>query len=137
MSDLPQLSRREREIMDSVFALGEATVKDIEGRLREPPTRQALRSLLDILVQKQQLKRLESRGREVVYAPVVTKGHAAISSLRQVLQTFFGGKLSEAAAAYMAAPGEAPDAAELAELRKLIADAESHPSPPHQEGPNS
>jgi len=124
MNNLPNLSRREREIMDSVFTLGEATVKEIEGRLADPPTRQALRSLLDILVHKQQLKRLDSRGREVVYGPVLAKDHAGISTLRQVLKTFFGGKLSEAAAAYMAAPGDAPDAAELEELRRLLAKAE-------------
>ncbi len=119
------LSRREREIMDRVFALGQATVTDIHGHLTDPPTRQALRSLLDILVQKEQLQRSGQRGREVIYAPVIAREHAALEGLKQVLKTFFGGKLSEAAAAYMAAPDDAPDAAELAELRRLIAAAES------------
>ena len=135
---LPTLSRREREIMDAVFALGEATVTDIHARLPDAPTRQALRSLLDILVQKRQLKRLEElRGREVVYGPVVAKERAGLGVLRQVLDTFFGGKLSEAAAAYMAAPGDTPDAAELAELRRLIAAAESSPPAPNKRRPRS
>ena len=42
-----QLSRREREIMDAVFALGNrASAEDIRARLTNPPSYSAVRAML-------------------------------------------------------------------------------------------
>ena len=46
------LSRRERQIMDVVYARGEATAADVAGGLPDPPTKTAVRTLLRILEEK-------------------------------------------------------------------------------------
>jgi predicted transcriptional regulator len=44
-----QLSRRERQIMDVLYANGPATTAEVLQRLPEPPSYSAVRSLLRIL----------------------------------------------------------------------------------------
>ena len=46
-----RLSRRERQIMDIVFARGEASATEVLGDMPDPPTRTAVRTLLRILAQ--------------------------------------------------------------------------------------
>jgi predicted transcriptional regulator len=53
---IAHLSRREREVMDLVFAQGEATLSQILEGMDSPPTRPALLSILTILEGKDQLK---------------------------------------------------------------------------------
>ena len=66
MPDPAELSRRERRIMDAVFALGEATVNKIVGTIPDAPTPMAVRQMMHILEEKGYLKRREE-GREVMY----------------------------------------------------------------------
>ena len=49
MNEIPQLSRRERQIMDVVYALGSGTVRQIQAQLPDPPTDMAVRRMLHIL----------------------------------------------------------------------------------------
>jgi predicted transcriptional regulator len=100
MPDSSDLSRRERQIMDAVFALGEATVKQVVESIPSPPTPMAVRRMMHILEQKGQLRRREG-GREVVYLPRQAKGKAGRFAFEQVLETFFGGSLEEALAAHL------------------------------------
>jgi predicted transcriptional regulator len=99
MSDPTELSRRERQIMDLVFALGEATVNQVAERLPDPPTPMAVRRMMHILEEKNFLVRRQE-GREVVYRPAQSKVKAGESALQHVLDTFFGGALDEALAAH-------------------------------------
>ncbi|HEY2149091.1 MAG TPA: BlaI/MecI/CopY family transcriptional regulator, partial [Pirellulales bacterium] len=66
MPEPSELSRRERQIMDAVFALGEATVNQVVEAIPSPPTTMAVRRMMHILEEKGHLRRRES-GREVVY----------------------------------------------------------------------
>jgi predicted transcriptional regulator len=100
MPEPSELTRRERQIMDAVFALGEATVNQVVETIPSPPTAMAVRRMMHILEEKGHLRRRE-RGREVVYAPRQTKGKAGRRALEQVLETFFGGSLEEALAAHL------------------------------------
>ena len=50
------LSRRERQIMDVIFELGEATAAQIVERLPEPSSNSSVRILLGILEEKGYLK---------------------------------------------------------------------------------
>jgi predicted transcriptional regulator len=100
MTDSSELSRRERQIMDAVFALGEATVNQVVESIPSPPTAMAVRRMMHILEEKGHLRRRES-GREVVYAPRQTKGKAGRAALEQVIETFFGGSVVEALAAHL------------------------------------
>jgi predicted transcriptional regulator len=95
------LSRRERQIMDVVFALGEATVNQVVESIPSPPTSMAVRRKMHVLEEKGYLRRKEEGGREVIYVPRQTKGKAGRLAFDQVLETFFGGSLEEALAAHL------------------------------------
>ena len=64
MVDPSSLSRRERQIMDIFFARGEATVRQIQELLDDPPTVMAIRRMLQIREEKGHLKRRQE-GSEV------------------------------------------------------------------------
>jgi predicted transcriptional regulator len=100
MSKPPDLSRRERQIMDAVFALGEATVNQVVDSIPDAPTAMAVRRMMHILEEKGHLKRREN-GREVIYSPRETKVKAGRSAFQNVLETFFGGSLEQALAAHL------------------------------------
>ena len=55
MSAPHRLSRRERQIMEIVYRLGEATAAQIHEQIEDPPSYSAIRALLRILVEKQHL----------------------------------------------------------------------------------
>jgi predicted transcriptional regulator len=118
------LSRRERQLMDIVFAQGEATAVEVLRRLSDPPSRTAVRTLLRILEAKGHLKHVQ-RGREFVYQPVLPRLKAGRSAFQRVLQTFFGGSLEKAVAAHLADSSASLSADELKRLSGLIQKARS------------
>lgn len=116
---MENLSRREREVINIIFALGEATLSQVSEAMDEPPTRPALRSILTILEEKGHLKHRQD-GREFVYRSVVSREKAGRSMLERVLGTFFGGSISQALAAYLSDPKTRLTRDEIAELRRFI-----------------
>lgn len=122
MSIPTKLSRREREILEIVFALGEATLTEIQERIEEAPTRAALRSILTILEEKGHLQHGKA-GREFVYRPTLEKRGAGKSALRRVLDVFFGGSLQEAVSAHLSDPAEKLSTSEAAALEEIISRA--------------
>ena len=90
-----RLSRREREIMNAVFALGNrAVAEEIRERLPNPPTLSAIRVMLARLETKGQLRHEHVAGRNI-YSATTSPGAAKRAALRQYLQTFFGGSLRD------------------------------------------
>jgi predicted transcriptional regulator len=99
MSQTPdQLSRRERQIMDIVYARGQATAAEVTAALADPPSYSAVRALLRILEEKGHLRH-EQEGPRYVFLPVVSRDRARRSALRNLVKTFFGGSSAQAAAA--------------------------------------
>jgi BlaI family penicillinase repressor len=84
------LTRREREIMDILFSLGEASADDVRARLSNPPGYSAVRAMLVRLEAKAHIRHRES-GLRYVYAPATSPVSARRMALRQYLQTYFGG----------------------------------------------
>lgn len=119
MAKRTTLSRRERQIMDAIFTLGEATVNQVVQLIPEAPTPMAVRRMMHILEQKGHLKRRES-GREVVYSPRQTKVKAGRHALEQVLDVFFGGSLEEALAVHLHSRKDRISAQERDRLIALI-----------------
>jgi BlaI family transcriptional regulator, penicillinase repressor len=96
-----KLSRREREIMDVLFAIGEhASAEDIRERLTDPPSYSAVRAMLAKLEAKGHIRHREE-GLKYVYAPVTSRAAARRSALQQLVHVFFGGSPSETAAALL------------------------------------
>ena len=118
-----ELSRRERQIMDAVFALGEATVNQVAMTIPARPTTMAVRRMMHILEEKGHLRRREN-GREVIYLPRQTKGKAGRRAFEQVLETFFGGSLEHALAAHLHSRKDQVSAAERERLIALIKQAQ-------------
>lgn len=106
MPDPGQLSKRERQIMDVVYARGEASVSQIIAGIPDPPMRGALRTLLRILENKGHLTH-RKHGREFIYRPTQNRGQAGRSALGRVLDVFFGGSLGDAVAAHLSDPRRA------------------------------
>ena len=122
MDQQSQLSRRERQIMEIVFARGTATATEVRAAMADPPTRTAVRTLLKILEGKGYLQH-ETRGREFVYRPTQPRGRAGQSALRGLLRTFFDGSLEKAVAAHLTDPEPRPSPEELKRLARLISEA--------------
>jgi len=117
-----QLSRRERQIMDIVFARGEATGADILAKLPKAPTRGALRTMLRILEDKGHLTH-SKKSREFVYRPARSRRRVGPPAFQRVVDTFFGGSLRNAVAAHLAQRSTDISDEELRRLAELIREA--------------
>jgi predicted transcriptional regulator len=115
----PAGSRRERQIMDIVYGLGEATAAEIHERLPDPPTYTAVRGLLRVLVDKGHLQ-VEPDGTRYLYKPVMAREAAGASLLSHVVQTFFGGSAAAAMAALVGSSETRLSAAELERLARVV-----------------
>jgi predicted transcriptional regulator len=94
-TDSALLTRREREIMNAVFALGNRALADeIRARLSNPPSDSAVRVMLARLEQKGCLKH-QYDGPRYVYSATISPAVAKRTALQQFLQTFFGGSLHQ------------------------------------------
>ena len=90
-----QLSRRERQIMDILFELGEASAEDIRRRLPDPPSYSAARAMLAKLERKGQVRH-DERDLRYIYRPAVSRQRARRSAVQRLVKVFFGGSLAEA-----------------------------------------
>lgn len=119
MPDPSQLSKRERQIMDAIYAHEEATVTQIMADLPDPPMRGALRTLIRILERKGHITHRQD-GREFIYRPTQPRGRAGRSAMTRVLDVFFGGSLEKALAAHLTDPSRKASREELERLSDLI-----------------
>lgn len=99
------LSRRERQIMDLVYARGDLTAAEVRDGLPDPPSYSAVRALLRVLEEKGHLKH-RKQGQRYVYFPVVDRRSARRSALRHVLSTFFDGSVEQVVATLLETSGE-------------------------------
>src|SRR5688500_12062634 len=113
------LSRRERQIMDVLYQLGEATAADVQERMPEAPSYSAVRAQLRILEEKGHVTHTED-GPRYVYRPVVARDTAQKSAVSHLLRTFFGGSVEAAMAALLDANDRKLSGAEVERLAALI-----------------
>lgn len=118
----PPLSRRERQIMDVIYARGQASALEVLRDLPDPPGKTAVRTLLRILEEKGQLVHTQD-GQTYVYKPRHPRETAGNSAFRRVLDVFFGGSLEQAVAAHLGESAEELDENELKRLANLIQSA--------------
>lgn len=113
------LSRREREIMDVLHALGEADVEDVRSRLEGEAGYDSVRTILRILESKGHVKRRRD-GRRHVFKPAQARAVALKHAWSNLVQTFFHGSYDEAAATLLKASDPDLDEKKLAALLKEI-----------------
>jgi BlaI family penicillinase repressor len=121
MPDSPHLdlSRRERQIMDAIYAHGSATVRDVMDSLPEPPGYSAVRAMLRILEEKGHLEHRQD-GPRYVYLPVIPREEARESALKRLLGTFFDGSAERAFAALLDLSSADLSREELDRLAEMI-----------------
>jgi len=94
------LSRRERQIMDVLYALGRATVGEVLERIPDPPSYSAVRATMRVLEEKGHVVHHQD-GPRYLYKPAVAQDSARSAALRHLVRTFFGGSAEAAAAALL------------------------------------
>lgn len=113
------LSRRERQIMDELYRLGEASAHDIHRVLPDPPSYSAVRALLAVMLEKGLVShRKESR--RYLYRPAVSEKKAKRSALRRLLGTFFDNSPEKLVAALLDPSDPQLSDEEIRRIRKLI-----------------
>ena len=125
MHDEPyaKLSRREREMMDVIYARGRATAAEIRAAMSSPPSYSAVRATLRVLEEKGQLRH-EHDGATYVFMATTPKDTASRSALRRLLATFFDGSPSRAMAALLDVSSTRLSKADRRRLLELIRAAE-------------
>jgi BlaI family transcriptional regulator, penicillinase repressor len=96
----PDLSRRERQILDVLYKAGRATAAEVQEAMPAAPSYSAVRTLLRILEEKGHVRH-EQDGARYVYLPIVARDAAKRSALRHLLNTFFEGSTTQAIAALL------------------------------------
>ena len=96
-----KLSRREREIIDALFALGDrASAEEIRERLTDPPSYSAVRAMLVRLEATGHVRHREE-GPRYIYTPTKSRARAQTNALSALVRVFFGGSPRETATALL------------------------------------
>jgi BlaI family transcriptional regulator, penicillinase repressor len=92
------LSKRERQMMEAIYARKSATAAEVLDAIPSPPSYSAVRATLQVLVRKGLLVH-RREGRRYLYAPTIPHEKARDSALRHLLDTYFDGSAAAAMAA--------------------------------------
>jgi predicted transcriptional regulator len=104
------LTRRESQIMEVLHRRQRGTVEEIRAELPDAPSPSSVRKLLEIMIDRNLLRR-EYDGPRYVYFPAVKPEEASRSAVKQLVSTFFNNSPSSAMAALLdAADGPLSDA---------------------------
>jgi BlaI family transcriptional regulator, penicillinase repressor len=88
---IEHLTRREREIMNTLFAMGNrASAEEIRARLTSPPSDSSVRVMLARLEKKGYLKHQQD-GLRYIYSATISPAVAKRTALQEYLETFFAG----------------------------------------------
>ena len=114
-----ELGKRERQVLEAVIKLGEASVAEVQKQLANPPSYSAVRAALGLLVQKKWLKyRLD--GKRYLYRPANSVQKNQRTALGRLVDTFFGGSPSEAISALLDSSATDLSDEELLNMMKKI-----------------
>src|SRR6185295_881936 len=96
-----KLSRREREIMDVLFAMGDrGSAEEVRGQLSDPPSYSAVRAML-VKLETKGFVRHREEGLRYVYTPTKSRASAQRNALQKIVRVFFGGSLSQTVTALL------------------------------------
>lgn len=113
------LSRRERQLMDTVYRFGEPTAAEIHAALPDPPSYSAVRALLVVLEEKGLLTHRRD-GRSYRYRPTVSRQSASRSALRHVVRTFFDNSVGQVVSTLFDLTDTSLSESDLARLEELV-----------------
>lgn len=117
------LGRRERQIVEALYQLGEASVAQVRQELADPPTYSSVRAMLNLLVKKGLLT-VRHEGKRYLYKPASSKEKVRRSVLNQLVRTFFSSDPAGAVAALLDGSAGKLSPQDLERIRQLIVKAE-------------
>ena len=92
------LSKRQRQIMEAIYRLNQASVEDVRRAIPDPPSYSAVRTTMNILADRGLLSRAPS-GRKFLYSPTIPHREARRSAIEHLLRTYFDNSIELAVAA--------------------------------------
>jgi len=117
---LTPLARRERQIMDVLYKLEQATVGEVVAAFPDEPHYSTVRAQLRVLEEKGHVRH-EEHGLRYVYFPAVPRDVARRSALRHLVETFFDGSTEKVVAALLGGEVTKISPEEMDPLARLIA----------------
>ena len=119
---LETLASRERQVVETVFRLGEASVGDVLAAIPDPPTYSGIRAIMNVLVQKGFLEYRREKTK-FLYKAVIEKDATRMAMLKHLLENFFAGNPSEVVAALLDVAAEQLKEKDFRELKQMIENA--------------
>lgn len=117
-----QLGKRERQIVETLYRLGEASVAHVRSALSDPPSYSAVRGMLNLLVEKK-LVVFRQDGKRYLYRPAAPKERVGKSALKSLVRNFFGGEPVDAVAALLDGSAGKLSADDIERIQKMIREA--------------
>ena len=117
-----QLGKRERQIVETLYRLGEASVAQVRSALPDPPSYSAVRGMLNLLVEKK-LVVFRQDGKRYLYRPAAPKERVGRSALKSLVRNFFGGEPVDAVAALLDGSAGKLSAEDIERIQKMIREA--------------
>lgn len=117
-----ELGRRERQILDIVFRLGEASVADVLAEMHDPPAYDSVRTMIRLLEGKRFLRH-RREGNKYVYSPTQSHKSASQAALQHLMKTFFESSVADTLAAAIDLKSDNLSNEELDRLESMIAQA--------------
>ncbi len=116
------LARRERQILDTLYRVGEADVTGVLENMPDPPSYSCVRSLLRILERKGHVKH-KKQGARYVYLPAQSRDKVRKTALEHIVKTFFDGSMEHAVAALLDISGVDVKTDGLDRISQMVAEA--------------
>ena len=96
-----KLSYRERQLMDILYKLGEASASQVMEAMPDPPGFSSVRKWLFILEGKNLITH-RKEGRQFLYTPAIPRERAMKKAIDRLAEVFFEGSKARAAATFQA-----------------------------------
>jgi predicted transcriptional regulator len=119
------LSRRERQIVEILYRLEEASARQVCDEMEDPPSYSAVRALLAELVRKEQVT-FRHEGKRYLYRPKQARETVARKVMKGLVDNFFRGQPGEAICALLDQSKLTED--ELKRIREMVEKAEAEAS---------
>ena len=116
---LHDLGRRERQIVEAVVKLGEASVSQVLAEISDPPTYTSVRTMLRLLADKGILQ-FHSDGKRYLYRIKADQQSVRTVAVKNLLSTFFPDNASIAIATILDLVGDRLEPNEIDDIQRKI-----------------
>lgn len=116
------LSRRERQIMEIIFRLGQATAAEVMAEMADSPSYSTVRALLRVLEEKGYVRH-EQQGPRYVFLPTHDRENVKRQALKRLLLTFFNNSTEDIMVTLLSMSKDKHTEDELDRMQKMIEEA--------------